>query len=75
MAGGLLCVFDSNLDSAESGGFGLAPQVGLEPTTLRLTVAAGGFTTVRCDCLLSAETRANSSLRGLAGLLSIAAIF
>ena len=40
-----------------------------------LTVAAAGFTAGCCDCLWSAETRANSGLLGLAGLLPIAAIF
>ena len=37
MAGELLYVLVSNWDIVDSGGFGLAPQVGLEPTTLRLT--------------------------------------
>jgi hypothetical protein len=31
------------------------PQVGLEPTTLRLTVAAASFDAGCCDCLRSAE--------------------
>jgi hypothetical protein len=35
---------------------GLAPQVGLEPTTLRLTVAVASFTAGGCDCLRSVET-------------------
>jgi hypothetical protein len=35
----------------------MAPQVGLEPTTLRLTVAAGTIATGCCRCLLITENR------------------
>ena len=41
----------------------LAPQVGLEPTTLRLTIAAASFTAGCCDCMGSAETAPNRAFR------------
>jgi hypothetical protein len=40
---------------------GMAPEVGLEPTTLRLTVAGKPFTADCCDCILSAY---DAGLRG-----------
>jgi len=53
----------------------LAPQVGLEPTTLRLTVAAGSITTNGCDCLRIIENKALTFILSRTRSLSITAIF
>src|SRR5262249_61878186 len=59
----------------ETGELLLAPQVGFEPTTLRLTVAAASIDAGCCDCLPSTEARANQGFGAHARLLGITAIF